>query len=475
MIAIDVNNVTKVYKLYDRQIDRLKEALLPGHRVYHKDFHALNGISFQVEKGQFVGIIGVNGSGKSTILKIITGVLTPTSGKVTVNGRVSALLELGAGFNMEYTGLENVYLNGTMMGYSRQEMDEKLPGILEFADIGDYVNQPVKTYSSGMFVRLAFALAISVDPEILIVDEALAVGDVFFQAKCYKKINEIREAGTTVILVTHDMSTIIKYCDKVVVLNQGDFVAEGEPGKMVDIYKKILAGTFDESELENVGEKARFADELLAEQESRQSKENGQSQDKLKGNNDQADQSDSTDLSEQKDNPNNDIPAKSIQTEETSWLSRMSVNQNLLNYGTGKARIFDVGIFDDNGNLTSLIFKGQRCTIRMKVKFTEDVNEPIFALTFKDEKGTEISGTNTMIEGYDLGFVKAGTIVTVAFTQNIDLQGRDYLLSFGCTGYVNSEFVVYHRLYDIVNLTVVADKNTVGYFDMNSDIEIETS
>ncbi len=168
--AISVEDVTKVYKMYDKPIDRLKEALSPAHKEYHKDFYALNGISFAVERGQTVGIIGTNGSGKSTILKIITGVLTPTAGKVTVDGKISALLELGAGFNMDYTGIENIYMNGTMMGYSRKEMDGKLSEILDFAEIGDFVYQPVKTYSSGMFVRLAFALAINVDPEILIVD-----------------------------------------------------------------------------------------------------------------------------------------------------------------------------------------------------------------------------------------------------------------------------------------------------------------
>ena len=177
--------------MYERPIDRLKETLRPGHKEYHRKFYALNNISFDVEEGQFVGIIGTNGSGKSTILKIITGVLTPTQGEVTVNGRVSALLELGAGFNMEYTGIENIYMNGTMMGYSRQEMDAKLPEILEFADIGEFAGQPVKSYSSGMFARLAFAVAINVEPEILIVDEALSVGDVFFQAKCYKKFEEL--------------------------------------------------------------------------------------------------------------------------------------------------------------------------------------------------------------------------------------------------------------------------------------------
>ena len=177
--AIAVKNVTKIYRLYDKPIDRLKESLNPMRKEYHKKFYALNQISFEVKKGETVGIIGTNGSGKSTILKIITGVLSPTTGEVEVVGTISALLELGAGFNMDYTGIENIYMNGTMMGFSRKEMDAKLNDILDFADIGDFVYQPVKTYSSGMFVRLAFALAINVEPEILIVDEALSVGDVF--------------------------------------------------------------------------------------------------------------------------------------------------------------------------------------------------------------------------------------------------------------------------------------------------------
>ena len=246
MNSISVKGVTKVYQLYDKPIDRLKEAMSIRKKNYHKDFFALDEVSFDVGKGQTVGIIGTNGSGKSTILKIITGVLSPTKGTVEVNGKISALLELGAGFNSEYTGIENIYMNGTMMGYTKEEMDAKLPEILEFADIGDFVYQPVKTYSSGMFVRLAFALAINVEPEILIVDEALSVGDVFFQAKCFRKMDEIRKKGTTVLMVTHDMGSVIKYCEKVVLLNRGHFVAEGPAGEMVDLYKKILANQLDD-------------------------------------------------------------------------------------------------------------------------------------------------------------------------------------------------------------------------------------
>ncbi len=189
-----------------------------------------------------MGIIGTNGSGKSTILKIITGVLNPTAGEVKVDGRISALLELGAGFNMEYTGLENVYLNGTMIGFSKEEIDDKLEDILDFADIGDFIHQPVKTYSSGMFVRLAFAVAINIDPEILIVDEALSVGDVFFQAKCYRKFEEFKKMGKTILFVSHDLSSISKYCDRVILLNKGVKLDEGSPKPMVDMYKQLLVG-----------------------------------------------------------------------------------------------------------------------------------------------------------------------------------------------------------------------------------------
>ena len=240
--AIRVTNLKKIYKLYEKPRDRIKEAFGFGRRMNHKLHYALNGVNLSIYKGETVGIIGTNGSGKSTILKIITGVLNPTEGEVTVDGRISALLELGAGFNQEYNGIENVYLNGTMMGFSEKEIEAKLPAILEFADIGDYVYQPVKTYSSGMFVRLAFAVAINIEPEILIVDEALSVGDVFFQAKCYHKFEEFKSKGKTIVFVSHDLSSISKYCDRVFLLNKGNLLGEGSPKEMIDAYKRVLVG-----------------------------------------------------------------------------------------------------------------------------------------------------------------------------------------------------------------------------------------
>lgn len=220
-IAIKVENLSKIYKLYNSPLDRLKEALSPIRLKYHHDFHALKDVSFEVKKGETIGILGVNGSGKSTLLKIISGVLTPSYGSVSVNGKVSALLELGAGFNPELTGLENVYFNGTLSGYSKEELNDRLDDILDFAEIGEFIYQPVKSYSSGMFIRLAFAMATIINPDILIVDEALSVGDVFFQQKCYKRLEELRNQGVTILFVTHGVGDVMQFCNRAILLHNG--------------------------------------------------------------------------------------------------------------------------------------------------------------------------------------------------------------------------------------------------------------
>lgn len=250
---ISVKNISKLYKLYLKPADRLKEALSPFKKKYHNDYMALNNVSFEVRKKEIVGILGTNGSGKSTILKIITGLLTPTSGSVNVNGKISALLELGAGFNQELTGVENIYLNGTMMNLSKEEIDFKLQQILDFADIGDFVYQPVKTYSSGMFARLAFAVAINVEPDILIVDEALAVGDMFFQEKCYEKMKQMVQNGATILFVSHSLSAIRNFCSRAVWIEKGILREQGPADEICEKYKyfieqkeaKILAKSSD--------------------------------------------------------------------------------------------------------------------------------------------------------------------------------------------------------------------------------------
>lgn len=412
--AISVEHISKLYKLYRGRADRLKDALHLTKKKTYQEYYALSDVSFTVNKGETVGLIGTNGAGKSTLLKIITGVLTPSAGQIEVNGKISALLELGAGFNMEYTGLENIYFNGTLMGYTKEQMEEKVPQIIEFAGIGDYIYQPVKTYSSGMFARLAFAMAINVEPDILIVDEALSVGDIYFQSKCFKKMDEIKKNGTTVLLVTHDMSSVVKYCDKVVVLDHGKVIKEGNPKEMVDIYKKILVHQYDENE-----------------------------------------------------------PEKSdrIEIKEDTWMSKLSLNEENVLYGSGKARIVDFGFFDEQDNITGLILKKSVFKIRMKVEFMEDIEYPIFAFTVRNVRGAEVTGTNSMFERLEIPLAKKGETYVITFTQKALLQGGEYLMSFGCTGYEDGEFTVYDRLYDVANLTIVSEQDTVGAFDMDSKVE----
>ena len=416
-IAIKVDQVSKVYHLYDRQRDRLKEALNLTKKKCYREHFALDKLDFEIKKGETVGIIGTNGSGKSTILKIITGVLNPTDGEVTVDGRISALLELGAGFNMEYSGIENVYLNGTMIGFTKQEIDARLQDILEFADIGDFVNQPVKTYSSGMFVRLAFAVAINIDPEILIVDEALSVGDVFFQAKCYHKFEEFKKMGKTILFVSHDLGSITKYCDRAILLNKGHKLFEGTPKEAVDMYKRVLVNQLEDGE-------------------------------------------DGKTVWDQG-------------VDKKLWRSALPINPEVLEYGSKKAEIVDFAFVDANGRYSNVIEKGSEMTVKMKALFHEDIAEPIFAFSFKNLLGIELCGTNTMFEKVEITPKKAGETQTVSFKQKMDLQGGEYLLSLGCTGYPHGEFTVYHRLYDVCSLTVVSTKNTVGYYDMNTEITVE--
>ena len=429
-VAIRVDDVSKLYKLYDKPSDRLKESLGLTRKKLYKEHYALHNVSFDVKRGETVGIIGTNGSGKSTILKIITGVLNPSGGHVEIDGRISALLELGAGFNMEYTGIENIYLNGTMIGFSREEIDAKMQDILDFADIGDFVHQPVKTYSSGMFVRLAFAVAINIDPEILIVDEALSVGDVFFQAKCYKKFEDFKKMGKTILFVSHDLGSISKYCDRVVLLNRGKKLAEGTPKEMVSMYKRIMVNQDK-------------AEEIAAHQ---------------------------MDMSSLEEDDEKEIKEAAC---EGQWKNHYNLNPDVDEYGNGAAEIEDFAIIDENGNYTNAIVKGTRFRLKSKVKFKQDVHDPIFTYTFKNIQGVAITGTNTMYEKTDVPLAKEGETYVATFEQDMFLQGGEYLLSMSCTGYRDGEFQVYHRLYDVCNVTVVSDKNTVGFYDMNSVTTVE--
>lgn len=419
--VIEIKNITKIYNLYNKPSDRLKEALF-SRKSRHTEFAALNDVSFDVCKGEILGIIGKNGSGKSTILKIITNVLTPTSGECIVKGKIAALLELGAGFNMEYTGIENIYLNGQMIGFSKEEMDKKLQDIIDFADIGEHIFQPVKTYSSGMFARLAFSVAISVDPDILIVDEALSVGDVFFQNKCYRRFEEFRDKGKTILFVTHDMGSVIRYCNRCVLLNAGKKVGEGKPQEMVDLYKRIMVGQWNENEEKN-------------------------------------------------STIENSIDSTNVNVNRL-WKEQISTNPDMEVYGDGRAEIIDFGIFSDSGNIGNNVYKGDYYTVKMKVRINDDNLNPIFAFKLRDVKGTELTGTNTMLEDIDTSHCKNGDIVTISFRQKQYLQPGQYLVSLGCTAFEGDQFVVYSRNYNCCVLGVVAQKGTIGIFDSESEVTV---
>ena len=418
--VIRIEHLNKIYKLYDHRRDRVRDALglTGGKKLYHEHF-ALKDVNLTVKKGETVGIIGTNGSGKSTLLKIITGVLNPSGGQVAIDGRISALLELGAGFNMEFTGIENIYLNGTMTGFSKSEIDAKLKDILEFADIGEFAYQQVKTYSSGMFVRLAFAVAINIDPEILIVDEALSVGDVFFQNKCYHKFEEFRKAGKTILFVSHDLSSISRYCDRVVLLDKGKKISEGPPKEIIDMYKKVLVHQLDN--------------------EGSVSASSGAGGNKGEG----------------------------------KWKDKMSLNPSPDTYGNGLADILDFCCVDNSGEITNTIIKGDSFSIKVRCLFHEKISQPIIAVSFKNRMGVEITGTNTMFEHIDTGEPVKGDVLTATFTQDMCLQGGEYLISLGLVGYRNGEFTVYNRIYDAFSINCVSSKDTTGYFDMGMETTVK--
>ncbi len=428
--AIRVKDVTKLYKLYERPKDRVIDALGLTKKKLYKEHYALKNLSFDIKRGETVGIIGTNGAGKSTILKIITGVLNQTEGELEINGRISALLELGAGFNPEYSGIENVYLNGSMNGFTREEIDEKMQDILDFADIGDFVHQPVKTYSSGMFVRLAFAVAINIEPEILIVDEALSVGDAFFQAKCYKKFEDFKKEGRTILLVSHDLGSVSRYCDRVVLMNKGQKLAEGAPREMIDLYKKVMVNQIDVDAV-------------------------------------QSGKADITSTTGQQKLTNQD------NTDDNLWRSHFDINPDLNEYGNGAAEIIDFAVRDENGTLTTSILKESYFEIQSKVRFAQKIDNPIFTYTIKNLQGVNITGTNTMFEKEEIGTVHPGDVCVATFRQKMNLQGGEYLLSISCTGYKDGEFTVFHRLYDVLNISVISDKNTVGFYDMESEVHVE--
>ena len=394
-IAISVRNLKKNYKLFSRPLDRLKESLHPFRRSFHAEFWALKGISFDVPKGQIVGILGRNGSGKSTLLQIIASVLHATSGSVTVNGRVSALLELGAGFNPEFTGRQNVFLSGALTGMSRRQMLERMPAIMEFADIGEFFDQPMKIYSSGMFVRVAFAAAVHVDPEILIVDEALAVGDARFQHKCFQRLADLHAHSKTVIFVSHNTSLITSYCDRALLLDEGELITSGEPAQVVDKYYHLL---FDSAVIERVAVQTERIDGSQA--------ISGELQEGLK---EMLDQSRADDVCH----------------------LRRSYNKNEVRFGDGRARLIDYAIEAEGVWDVANIRFGSTVALYMKVSFCQDIHSPVVGFSVKTLEGIEIHATNTFLMGEKIKPVLRGQIGVFKLSFVVCFYPTDYFFDLG--------------------------------------------
>lgn len=416
--VIDIKNLIKEYKMYPTKKDRLVETIFPNIKR-HSTFKAMDNLNLEVKKGEILGILGKNGAGKSTLLKMVTGVVVPTSGEINVNGKISSLLELGTAFNMELTGLENIYQHGQVMGLSKEEIEATKQDIIDFADIGDHLYQPVKTYSSGMFARLAFACAINVDPEILIVDEVLSVGDMAFQLKCFKKFQQFKEKGKTILFVTHSIADVLKNCTRTIILQNGKKTFDGGVKEGVELYKKIITGN---APTENKTEEKKF----------------------VKG------------------------------REEKTWKSHFNENPNVIEYGNLKAEVIDYGIFDENNKYLSFIDNEKTVVLKSKIKFNEEIDNPIFTMTIKDFNGLEVAGTNTMIEKIYPGKFQKGEIAEVEFKQKLPIAPNKYTLSFSCTHInANGELEVLNRKYEALLIEIISSKDNVGLVKLDTKINIK--
>ncbi len=425
-IAIEIKNLTKEYKMYPTKKDRLIEAVFPGAQR-HGTFRAMDNLNLEVKKGEILGILGKNGAGKSTLLKMVTGVVTPTSGEIITKGKISSLLELGTAFNMELTGIENIYQHGQVMGLTNEQIEERKQEIIDFADIGEHLYQPVKTYSSGMFARLAFSCAINVAPEILIVDEVLSVGDMAFQLKCFKKFDQFKKAGKTILFVTHSITDVLKNCTRTIIINSGKKIFDGGVKEGVERYKKIIVG-LDESIQPEKEEKKKIS---------------------IEG-----------DFKKEK--------------AKNTWKSHFNQNNNIIEYGNGQADVIDYGIFDENGKYLQSIDNAKDVILKSKIKFNADVNEPIFTMTLKDFNGLEVCGTNTLIEKIATGKFKKGDIVEVSFKTRLRVAPNKYTLSFSCTHFKpNGELEVLSRKYDALLVEIISSKEHVGILSLDTDIKIE--
>lgn len=379
--ALRVEGVAKQYRIYERPSDRLVESLTRGRVKRHREFWALRDVSFEVEKGTTTGIVGPNGSGKSTLLQIVTGTLEPTHGRVLVEGRVAALLELGAGFNPEFTGLENVYMNAALMGFSRRETNGRLKEIERFAEIGDFLHQPVKTYSSGMYVRLAFAIAVNTDPDVLVVDEALSVGDTIFQHRCVRRIREMQEAGTTILFVSHESTLVRALCSRAIFLNAGRMLADGEPMDVLNRYQRLIMAREEAYDEGAAPDTANAQDESAADR-----------------------------------------------TSTTAAVGRAPLTYTY-RHGNRDAEIVSAELVNARGEQVELVDSGDAVVVRMKILFHRDVAHPVCGFMIRNRHGINVYGTNTEQRGLALGAARAGEVIEAEFAFDCWLGQEHYFVS----------------------------------------------
>lgn len=409
-LAIRVESVSKQYRIYNRPVDRLKESLTRGRWKTHREFWALNNISFEVEAGTTTGIIGPNGSGKSTLLQIITGTLEPTHGAVSHEGRIAALLELGAGFNPEFTGIENVFMNASLMGFSKSETQRLLPEVESFAEIGEFVHQPVKTYSSGMYLRLAFAIAIATVPQILIIDEALSVGDAVFQHRCIRRIKELQENGTTILFVSHDLGAIRALCSRVILLNDGRIEADGAPTFALNRYQKVI-----------MSREAQYLQET---------------------------------------HPAIDPKAEQI----VGGDEERAAAEETYRHGDGSAEILTVELLDSSGQTVEVVETGDTLQCRVRVMFHAELDDPVFGFVIRNRHGIHLYGTNTKVQGIPTGRVRRGETVEVTFTFNCWVAPDSYSVSIAVHNYAAVSFdwldgALFFRVVSAIPIEGVANLN----------------
>jgi len=420
--AVAMQGVSKSYPVYGSPSDRFKELLALGRRSYHREFWALRDVSFEIERGSTFSILGENGAGKSTLLQLVAGIFRPTSGRLEVSGRVSALLELGAGFNPEFSGRENVFLNGAILGLNNPEIERRYPQIVDFAEIGDFINQPVKTYSSGMVVRLAFAVAISVDPEILLVDEALAVGDIYFRQRCMRKIHELHRSGVTILFVTHNISDVKSLATRAMWLANGQIVELGDPERVVSHFQAAMVNKDARYLRQHAQAEAGAAGEVFASR-----------------------------------------PAELVE----------KIPNIDFRYGTGRAQVLGIAVMNQRGEEMGLLPPGETIVVRVSVRARQEMPQPIVGFMLRNHLGVDFSGTNTALEGVEMPPLRPGEALTVDFLVALpELYPGHFSFSPAIANGTLEGYEMCDWIDNAVTLQMEKRREMYGYFRLPCQVEV---